>query len=157
MDEANFTADFFRMVGMSGGYIGVGLAAIGSALGAGIAGTSAIGAWKKRYAQNKTAPFTLMVLAGAPLSQTIYALVLLMMIKGKLAATTPGIHTFFYLTLGIFAGLAFLVSAWYQGRAAAAACDAYCETDQGFANYLIILGVVETVAIFALAFAIMVL
>jgi V/A-type H+-transporting ATPase subunit K len=44
-------------------------------------------------------------------------------------------------------------SAWYQGRAGAGGCDAFAETGKGFANYLMILGVVETVAIFALVFS----
>jgi hypothetical protein len=47
------------------------------------------------------------------------------------------------------------ISAWYQGKAAAGGCDAFAETGKGFANYLMILGVVETVAIFALVFSLM--
>ena len=39
----------------------------------------------------------------------------------------------------------------------AAACDAFGETNKGFANDLMVLGVVETVALFALVFAIMVM
>ena len=49
----------------------IGFAAIGSAYGAGAAACSAIGAWKKCYAQNKPAPFQLLIFAGAPLCQTI--------------------------------------------------------------------------------------
>ena len=49
----------------------MGIAAIGSAIGIGIAGQSAIGAWKKCYMSNKAAPFILTVFAGAPLTQTI--------------------------------------------------------------------------------------
>ena len=49
----------------------MGIAAIGSAIGIGIAGQAAIGAWKKCYMQNKAAPFILTVFAGAPLTQTI--------------------------------------------------------------------------------------
>ena len=51
-----------------------------------------------------------------------------------------------------FAGLAVGMSAWMQGKAAAAASDALGETGQGTANYLIALGIVETVAIFTLVF-----
>jgi len=35
-----------------------------------------IGAWKKCFAQNKNAPFILTVFVGAPLSQTIYGMIL---------------------------------------------------------------------------------
>ena len=126
------------------GYLSVALGAVGSALGCGIAGMAAIGAWKKRYAQNKQAPFLLMVLAGAPLSQTIYAMVLMVLIKGKVAeANAP---CMMYALMGLFAGIGFLASALLQGKAGACAADAFGETDKGFANYLMILGIVETVA-----------
>ena len=61
------------------------------------------------------------------------------------------------LVLGIFSGFAIGASAFFQGRAAAAACDAQAETNQGFTNYLAALGIVETVAIFAMVFALIAL
>ena len=61
------------------------------------------------------------------------------------------------LVAGVFAGLAIGLSALFQGRAAAAACDAQAETNQGFTNYLAALGIVETVAIFAMVFALIAL
>ena len=54
-----------------GAYSAVAFAAMGSALGTGTAGSSAIGAWKKCYAQNKPTPFQLIVFAGAPMSLRI--------------------------------------------------------------------------------------
>ena len=56
------------------------------------------------------------------------------------------------LGIGIFGGLAMGASAWMQGRAAAAAADALAETGQGAGNYLMALGIIETVAIFVLVF-----
>ena len=44
-------------IGQIGFAAAISLAAIGSALGTGIGGMGAIGAWKKCYAQNKPAPF----------------------------------------------------------------------------------------------------
>ena len=58
------------------------------------------------------------------------------------------------IILGIFAGLGIGLSALFQGRAAAAACDAQGETGQGLTNYFGALGIVETVAIFTMVFAI---
>jgi V/A-type H+-transporting ATPase subunit K len=138
---------------LAGGYAAVGLAGIGSALGTGTAGSSAIGAWKKCYAQNKPAPFLLVALAGAPLSQTIYGMILLIIIKGKVADSFQMWPLF--LMIGLIGGMAMGVSAWFQGKAAAGGCDAFAETEKGFANYLMILGIVETVAIFALVFALL--
>ena len=64
-------------IGQLGFAAAISLAAIGSALGTGIAGMAAIGAWKKCFAQNKPAPFLAVAFAGAPLTQTIYGLILM--------------------------------------------------------------------------------
>jgi V/A-type H+-transporting ATPase subunit K len=45
------------------------------------------------------------------------------------------------------------ISAMAQGAAAGAACDAYTETGQGFGNYMLILCLCETVALFAMVFS----
>ena len=140
----------------AGGFLAMGIAALGSAYGCGVAGAAAIGGWKKCYAQGKPAPFQLSVLTGAPLTQTIYGMILMLLIKGQVtvenAASWP-----LYLLVGIFGGAAISLSAVYQGRAAAGACNAFAETGQGFTNYLLALGVIETIAIFAMVFAIMLL
>ena len=47
----------------------LGLSATGSAFGTGFAASSAVGAWKKCYAANKPAPFILLGLVGAPITQ----------------------------------------------------------------------------------------
>ena len=59
------------------------------------------------------------------------------------------------LLAGICDGLGMCFSAWYQGVAGAAGSDALAETGQGFGNYLMTLGVVETVALFVLVFSMM--
>jgi V/A-type H+-transporting ATPase subunit K len=147
----------------AGAFAAIGFAAVGSALGCGAAGTAAVGAWKKCYAQDRPAPFQLAVFAGAPLSQTIYGMILMFVIAGKAAFTEQGTVLAtagswpVLLVLGVLAGIAMGVSAWMQGRAAAGACDAFAETGQGFTNYLMALGIIETVAIFVMAFAIVLL
>ncbi|MEA1911722.1 MAG: V-type ATP synthase subunit K [Spirochaetota bacterium] len=135
---------------MSFGLFGIGaalaLAAFGSALGAGSAGMSAVGAWKKCYAQNRPAPFTLIVFVGAPLTQTIYGYILM---NTLLASTSPD---WLVLGAGIFGGAAMGASAFMQGKAGAAASDALGETGKGFGNYIMVLGLVETVALFVMVF-----
>jgi len=138
-----------------GAYAAISFAAIGSGLGCGAAGAAAIGAWKKCYAQGKPAPFQLAVFAGAPLSQTIYGMIVMFLISAKAETLSANWPTF--LIMGVFGGIAMGVSAWMQGVAAAGACDAQAETGQGFTNYLMALGIIETVAIFAMAFAIVLL
>ena len=147
------TEQTMQALTLAGAYAAVGFAAIGSAVGTGIAGASAVGAWKKCYAQNKPAPFLLMAFAGAPLSQTIYGMIMLIFIKGRLASSPQ--YWPLFLIMGVAGGIAMGVSAWFQGRAGAGGCDSFAETGQGFANNLMVLGIIETVAIFALVFSLM--
>ena len=143
--------ELLKALAGAGGYASVALAAVGSAMGTCIAGQAAIAAWKRCYVQNKPAPFLMVALAGAPLSQTIYGMILMMLLKN---GTGNGM---FYMLLGILAGLGFMASAICQGKAAAAGCDDFGETGKGFTNYLTVVGVVETVALFVLVFGIIVL
>ena len=132
----------------------LGLSATGSALGTGYAAAAAVGAWKKCYAQNKPAPFLLLSFVGAPITQTLYGMILMFIMLGKDSVQGAGLAT---LLLGIFAGLGIGISALFQGRAGAAACDAQGETGQGLTNYFGALGIVETVAIFTMVFTIIAL
>lgn len=132
----------------------LGLSAAGSAFGTGFAATAAVGAWKKCYAANKPAPFILLGLVGAPITQTLYGMILMFLMLGLKGVQGAGIPV---LILGIFAGLGIGLSALFQGRAGAAACDAQGETGQGLTNYFGALGIVETVAIFTMVFTIIAL
>jgi len=126
------------------------LGAIGSALGTGIAGMAAIGAWKKAFAQNKAAPFILVAFVGMPLSQTIYGMILRNAIQQRLPSAESSTAA---ILIGALAGIGIGLSALMQGRAGAKASDALGETGKGFANYIMVLGVIETVALFVMVFA----
>jgi V/A-type H+-transporting ATPase subunit K len=179
-------------LGKMAGAIFLGLAAAGSAFGAGAAAPAAIGAWKKCYAQNKSVPFMLLAFIGAPLSQTIYGMIIMnrivkictlstylpataiktaqdaagpaaasnwlsfipadVMASATQAMAAQVINWPTMLGVGIAGGAAMGLSAWLQGVAGAAASDALAETGQGAGNYLMALGIIETVAIFVLVF-----
>ena len=136
--------------GMIGAGLVMGIAAMGSAIGIGIAGQGAIGAWKRCYLNNKPAPFLLVVFAGAPLTQTIHGFLLMNSMKGKVLEGT--LDPLFSLGLGLAAGLAMCMSAVAQGKAGAAGSDALAETGKGFTNYIMVVGLCETVALFAMVF-----
>ncbi|MDR1831540.1 MAG: hypothetical protein LBQ97_02255 [Fusobacteriaceae bacterium] len=137
------------------GQIGIGaclgLAAMGSAAGAGVAGQAAIGAWKKCFVQNRPAPFILVAFAGAPLTQTIYGFILMQTLAGAASLTAYQL-----LGLGIFSGLGIGASALVQGQCSAAASDAYAETGQGFGNYMLVVGLCETIALFVMVFSMLI-
>ena len=139
-------------------YIGMaaalGLSALGSGFGAGFAGMSAIGSWKKCYAAGKPAPFIMIAFAGAPLTQTIYGFLLMNFIKSAIAS---GADPALGFGVGIFGGLAIGLSAFFQGKCAAAAADALGATGKGTANYFIVIGIIETVALFTLVFGLLLL
>ena len=122
-------------------------AAMGSALGTGVAGMAAIGAWKKAFAQNKAAAFMLVVFVGAPLTQMIYG----MIVMNRMAEVAA--KGSYMWGIGIFCGIAMGLSAWMQGKAGAVAADAMGETGRGFGNYIVVLGIIETVALFVMVFS----
>ena len=148
-------------IGRAGAAAVLGISALGSAIGTGTAGMAAVGSWKKCYAQSKAAPFILITFIGAPLSQTIYGMILMLQINGAIDAMVADGATFIawplMLSMGIFGGLGIATSAAYQGKAGAAGADALAETGQGFGNYLMTIGVVETVALFVLVFMLILL
>lgn len=138
-------------IGRFGAVLALAMAAVGSVLGTASAGAAAVGAWRKCFEQNKSAPFILVTFVGAPLSQTIYGMILM---GNILAAVLASPQQWIGLTgIGLFAGLAIGLSAWFQGKIGAYAADALAETGKGFGNYLMVLGVIETVALFVMVFA----
>ena len=134
-------------LGMFGAAAALGFAALGSALGTGAASQAAIGGWKKCFANDKPAPFLLVAFAGVALTQTIYGFLLMNFILGSTSENGLGL-----LGAGIFGGLAMGLSALMQGKAAARAADALAETGKGTANYFMVIGIVETVALFVMVF-----
>ena len=133
--------------------IGIGasfyLSALGSGLAMGVSGPSVIGSWKKCYVQNRPAPFILAVFAGAALSNLIYGFI----VMGALQGSTQGGEMIFALGLG--AGIAIGAVALTQAMCAASAADAYAETGKGFGNFLMVIGIAETVALFAMVFTLL--
>jgi V/A-type H+-transporting ATPase subunit K len=137
--------NFYGLIGIAGA---LALAAVGSALGVGTAGMAAMGAWKKAYLQDKPAPFALVVFVGAPLTQVIYGWLLM----GDLINKVDSLDNWILLAVGVLGGLAIGLSAFFQGKAGAGACDALTETGKGFAQYITVLGLIETVALFVMVF-----
>ena len=132
----------------------LGLSAMGSAFGAGFAAQSSVGAWKKCYANGKPAPFIMVAFSGAPLTQTIYGFLLMNFIRNAVAG---GADAGLAFGVGLFGGLAIGLSALFQGKTAAAASDALGATGKGTANYFIVVGIIETVALFTLVFCLLLL
>lgn len=139
-------------LGIAGAVMALFFSAVGSGLGTGVAGSAAVGAWKKCYIQGKQAPFLLLTYVGAPLTQTLYGMIVMFTMIGRAVQGSPWIPLF---VIGIIAGLGLGLSAYMQGRTAAAAADAHGETGEGLTNNLAAIGIIETVAIFMMVFTLM--
>ena len=136
-------------LGLLGAGVVFGLAAIGSGLGIGIAATANVGAWKKCYLANKSAPMLMLAFTGNPLTQTFYGFILMGQLRTA-AMLNP--TSMLYLGFGLASGFALLFTAIVQGKIAASACEALAEKNSGFAQYMILMGIAESVALFAMVF-----
>lgn len=141
-------------IGLIGLVLALCLSGFGSACGIGTAAVAAVGGWKKCYANGKPAPFMMVAFTGAPLTQTIYGFLLMNFINSALSS---GVNQILAMFIGGFGGLVIGLSAYFQGKCAACACDALGETGKGTSNYLIVIGIIETVALFTLVFSLLLL
>ena len=159
--SANGMFDILAQVGAGWSFLGqmgvvlmLGLAAVGSAVGIGMAGQSAAGAWGKEGKNGKTLSFTYIILLGMPISQTLYAMIVMNKIGGvlkhpEIAVASAGL----LFGIGLATGLGEMLSAWMQGLIGAAGIRSLSESEgKGFAFLLIAMGIVETVGIFAMVF-----
>ena len=148
---------FFGQLGLA---LALGLGALGSALGIGAAGRAAAGAWAKEAKAGKPLTFSYIILLGMPLSQTIYAFILMLVgLSGPVYdADVLAANAGALLSIGIAGGLAELFSAWMQGRIGAAACRALSEGEgKGLVFMIIAMGIVETVGLFGFVFLLLVM
>ena len=78
----------------------LGLAGAGSAFGTGFAAAAAVGAWKKCYAANKPAPFLLLSFVGAPITQTLYGMILMFIMLDKVGKALEDANARYHEALG---------------------------------------------------------
>ena len=90
----------------------MGISGVGSAIGLMIAGSGAIGAWKKCFMNNKQAPGTMIVFAGAPLTQTLYGFLLMQQMSN--AAANPAKNPWLLFGMGLVCSIAIAASAVYE-------------------------------------------
>jgi V/A-type H+-transporting ATPase subunit K len=120
------------------------IAALGSALGTGVAGMAAIGVMKKKLQEGENAPASLLIFVCAPMSQLFYGMIFFFTIVNR---NLDPEFAWYQAVMGLGVGLAMGTSAFFQGKVGARACDALGETGKGLANYIMMIGVVEAVAL----------
>ena len=134
------------------GWVGIfspmAIGAIGSAVGCGIAGLAAVGAMQEtdggygRY----------IGLSAFPSTFVIYGIVIMFTLNREVTPENAGA----LFGIGLFAGLAFLYSGMWQGRACAAAINASKEKPEIFGLSITPAALIEGFAVFAFVFALVV-
>ena len=144
----------WRFLGQLGGATALGMGALGSALGIGAAGQAAAGAWAKEARAGRRLSFTYIILVSAPITQTLYAMIVMNNMSAACADAEQSVsNAGMLLAIGLATGLGEMLSAWMQGLIGAAGIRALSDSEgQGFAFILIALGIVETVGIFTMVF-----
>lgn len=143
---------FWAYLGM---VLALGLGAAGSCLGIWSAGSAAAGAWARDARAGKPLRFTYIVFVAAPISQTLYAFIVMNSLSGVLTASPALAATYAgkILGIGLATGLGEMFSAWGQGIIGAGACRCLSESDgKGFAFLVIAIGIIETVGLFTMVF-----
>lgn len=136
---------------MLGPAIVLGLSCTGSCIGCWIAGAASHAAMSR--VEEGHGQFIAM--SAAPSSQLIYGFILmLMMSKAIIAGTLP---PFAGVAIGTGAGIPIMCSAIFQGRVCATGIQATLKQPSVFGKCLVSVGIIESVALFAFVFALLIM
>jgi len=138
-------------IDMIGPAIVMGLGCVGSSIGCGIAGMASHGVMTR--VDEGHGKF--IALSAIPSSQSIYGFILMILMKNAIkAGSLPGIAG---IGLGLFVGFALMASAIFQGKAAVTAIQASAKQPGIYGKTIAALGIVESFALFAFVFALLLL
>lgn len=140
--------EFVLALGWAGLYAPMALGAIGSAIGCAIAGQAAIGA----MIETESGHGRYVGISAMPSSQVVYGIVVMFTLnRAIIVEAAAGIFG-----IGVFAGLALMFSAIYQGRCCASAINAAKIKPDIFGLSLAPAAIVEGFAVFAFVFALVI-
>ena len=134
---------------MVGPALALGLACLGSAIGCGIAGMTSHGV----MARVEEGHGQFIAFSAAPSSQSIYGFILMLLMKTNIDAGTLSAAS--SIGIGFASGLAIMTSAIFQGRCCASAIQATAKQPSLFGKSWAAIGIVESFALFAFVFALM--
>ncbi|MDA3900105.1 MAG: ATP synthase subunit C [Spirochaetes bacterium] len=123
-----------------GAILALGLGAIGSSIGCGIAGMTSHGVMAKTDENHGI----FLGLSAMPASQTIYGFVLMILLQNSTVLPQQAFG------IGLCAGLAFMTSAIYQGKACSSAILGVSKNPGISGKVFMAPGIVESFALFAL-------
>lgn len=133
----------------------MGFGGLGSSLGVLAAGSAAAGAWAKEGKEGKNLSGTLVGIVGMPVSQTLYCLLMFIMMRSYAAESANG-PILFGIALGV--GFCQFISAYAQGKIGGAGIRCLSENGgKGFGYIVMAMGIAESVALFAFVTGILIL
>ena len=138
----------FSMVGPA---LALGLSCLGSSIGCGIAGMASHGVMSR--VEEGHGKFV--GLSATPSSQSIYGFILMLLLSTAIESET--LSALSGIGIGLCSGLAIMTSAIYQGKCAASAIQALAKQPSLFGKCFVAIGVVESFALFAFVFALLIM
>ena len=138
----------FNMVGPA---LSLGLGCVGSAIGCGIAGMASHAVMSR--VEEGHGKFIGM--AAAPSSQSIYGFILMLLMSRSIEAGT--LSAMSGLGIGLSSGLAIMCSAIFQGKVAASGIQASAKQPAIFGKCFAAVGIIESFALFAFVFALLIM
>lgn len=134
---------------MVGPAIVMGLGCLGSSIGCGIAGMASHGVMTR--VDEGHGKF--IALSAIPSSQSIYGFILMIVMRGAIRGGT--LTALNGIGIGLFVGLAIMISSIYQGKCAVTAIQASAKQPAIYGKTIAALGIVESFALFAFVFALL--
>ena len=134
---------------MIGPAIVMGLGCLGSSIGCGIAGMASHGVMTR--VDEGHGKF--IALSAIPSSQSIYGFILMIVMRG--AIKTGTLSALSAIGIGFFVGLAIMFSSIFQGKCAVTAIQASAKQPAIYGKTIAALGIVESFALFAFVFALL--
>ena len=136
-------------IDMVGPAIAMGLGCLGSSIGCGVAGMACHAIMSR--VEEGHAKF--IALAAIPASQSIYGLILMVMMKNAIkGGTLTGLGG---IGIGLFVGFALVASSVYQGKCCVTAIQAAAKQPAIYGKTLVSITIIESFALFAFVFALL--
>lgn len=138
-------------IDMVGPALALGLSSIGSAVGCGIAGMASHAVMSRvEEGHGKY-----IGMAAAPSSQAIYGFILMLLMSRAIQAGTLSAAS--GIGIGLSSGLAIMLSAIYQGKVCATGIQASAKQPAIFGKCFAAIGVIESFALFAFVFPLLIM
>lgn len=136
---------------MAGPAMALGLSSIGSSIGCCIAGMASHAA----MARTEEGHGKYIAMAAAPSSQIIYGFILMLLMSIKI--NEGSLSPLSAMAIGLFSGLAIMISAIYQGKVSASGIEASLRQPAVFGKCFAAIGIIESFALFAFVFALLIM